>query len=90
MHVNFGEFEKPGPVMALEHLIYASVAAQNFEAPQLSELLQKARAANERRGLTGMLLHVILTVVSSRRLKARPRQLISCWKDFFWISAIPT
>jgi hypothetical protein len=58
MHVNFGEFEKPGPVMALEHLIYASVAAQNFEAPQLSELLQKARAANERRGLTGMLLHV--------------------------------
>ena len=44
--------------MALEHLIYASVAAQNFEASQLSELLQKARVANERRGLTGMLLHV--------------------------------
>jgi hypothetical protein len=44
--------------MALEHLIYASVAAQNFEASQLSELLQKARAANERCGLTGMLLHV--------------------------------
>jgi Sensors of blue-light using FAD len=42
----------------LEHLIYASVAAQNFEALQLAELLQKARAANERRGLTGMLLHV--------------------------------
>jgi hypothetical protein len=58
MHVNFGVIEKAGPVMALEHLIYASVAAQNFEASQLSELLQKARAANERRGLTGMLLHV--------------------------------
>ena len=43
---------------ALEHLIYASVAAQNFEASQLAELLQKARAANERCGLTGMLLHV--------------------------------
>jgi hypothetical protein len=42
----------------LEHLIYASVAAQNFEASQLAELLQKARAANERSGLTGMLLHV--------------------------------
>jgi len=42
----------------LEHLIYASVAAQNFEAPELAELLQKARAANERCGLTGMLLHV--------------------------------
>ncbi len=58
MHVNLGVIEKAGPVMALEHLIYASVAAQNFEASQLSELLQKARAANERRGLTGMLLHV--------------------------------
>jgi hypothetical protein len=43
---------------ALEHLIYASVAAQNFEASQLSKLLQKARAANERCDLTGMLLHV--------------------------------
>jgi hypothetical protein len=43
---------------ALEHLIYASVAAQNFEASQLAELLQKARAANERCDLTGMLLHV--------------------------------
>jgi len=58
MRVNFGVFEKAGPVMALEHLIYASVSAQNLEASQLSELLQKARAANERRGLTGMLLHV--------------------------------
>jgi Sensors of blue-light using FAD len=43
---------------ALEHLIYASVATQNFEASELAELLQKARAANERCDLTGMLLHV--------------------------------
>ena len=42
----------------LEHLIYASVATRNFEASQLAELLQKARAANEGCGLTGMLLHV--------------------------------
>ncbi|HEV2618368.1 MAG TPA: BLUF domain-containing protein [Acidobacteriaceae bacterium] len=42
---------------SLEHVIYASVAAQDFEAKQLGELLQKARAANERVGLTGMLLH---------------------------------
>ena len=41
----------------LEHLVYASVAAQKFDASQLAELLQKARAANERAGLTGMLLH---------------------------------
>jgi hypothetical protein len=41
----------------LEHLIYASVATQTFPASQLAELLQKARAANERAGLTGMLLH---------------------------------
>src|ERR1700727_2590246 len=59
MHVNLGVSEKVGPEMpALEHLIYASVAAQNFEASQLAELLQKARAANERCDLTGMLLHV--------------------------------
>jgi hypothetical protein len=42
---------------SLEHLIYASVATQVFEAPQLAELLQKARASNELHGLTGMLLH---------------------------------
>ncbi len=42
---------------SLEHVIYASVAAQQFGAPQLAELLEKARVANERHGLTGMLLH---------------------------------
>jgi hypothetical protein len=42
----------------LEHLVYASVATQDFEASQLAELLQKARSANERASLTGMLLHV--------------------------------
>jgi hypothetical protein len=41
----------------LEHLIYASVANQAFGAPQLAELLQKARVSNELHGLTGMLLH---------------------------------
>jgi len=41
----------------LEHLIYASVATQLFEASQLAELLEKARASNELSGLTGMLLH---------------------------------
>jgi Sensors of blue-light using FAD len=43
---------------SLEHLVYASVATQSFAASQLDELLQKARTANERAGLTGMLLHV--------------------------------
>jgi len=42
---------------ALEHLIYASVASQPFEAVQLADLLEKARASNELNGLTGMLLH---------------------------------
>jgi hypothetical protein len=42
---------------SLEHLIYASVAASPFGAPQLAELLQKSRTSNERLGLTGMLLH---------------------------------
>lgn len=42
---------------SLEHLIYASVAAQPFGASQLTELLQKSRVSNERLGLTGMLLH---------------------------------
>jgi hypothetical protein len=42
---------------ALEHVIYASVAAVEFGAPQLAELLEKARAANKLAGLTGMLLH---------------------------------
>ena len=42
---------------SLEHVIYASVATQEFGAPQLTELLEKARAANEQAGLTGMLLY---------------------------------
>jgi hypothetical protein len=42
---------------SLEHIIYASVATQQFGAQQLAELLEKARTANERAGLTGMLLH---------------------------------
>jgi hypothetical protein len=44
-------------IQSLEHVIYASVATQEFGAPQLTEILQKARTANERLGLTGMLLH---------------------------------
>jgi Sensors of blue-light using FAD len=44
-------------MQALEHLIYASVATQTFEVPQLAELLQKARDLNELHGLSGMLLH---------------------------------
>ena len=45
------------PMPSLEHLIYASAATLQFSAPQLAELLEKARASNERLGLTGMLLH---------------------------------
>jgi hypothetical protein len=41
----------------MEHVIYASVATRELEAPQLAEILEKARAANELAGLTGMLLH---------------------------------
>jgi hypothetical protein len=41
----------------LEHVIYASVATQEFGAPQVTELLNRARAANQLTGLTGMLLH---------------------------------
>jgi hypothetical protein len=41
----------------LEHIIYASVATRHFGSFELSELLQKSRASNERLGLTGMLLH---------------------------------
>ena len=39
------------------HLIYASVATQNFGAVELTELLQQSREANERLGLTGILLY---------------------------------
>ena len=45
------------PVPSLEHIIYASVAAQHFGSSELAELLQKSRASNERLALTGMLLH---------------------------------
>ena len=31
---------------AMEHVIYASVATGEFGAPQLAELLEKARSAN--------------------------------------------
>jgi hypothetical protein len=39
------------------HLIYASVETQGFSSAQLTDLLQKARAENERLHLTGMLLY---------------------------------
>jgi hypothetical protein len=42
---------------SLVHCIYASAATRPFEAPELAELLQKAREANERLGVTGMLLY---------------------------------
>ena len=42
---------------AMEHVIYASAATGEFGAPQLAELLEKSRTANEHAGLTGMLLH---------------------------------
>jgi Xaa-Pro aminopeptidase len=38
------------------HLIYTSVATQDFGAALLTDLLRQARAANEPAGLTGMLL----------------------------------
>ncbi|MFP5227262.1 MAG: BLUF domain-containing protein [Acidobacteriota bacterium] len=41
----------------LIHLVYASVASQRFSAQQLTELLRQSRAANERIGVTGMLLY---------------------------------
>ncbi len=42
---------------SLIHFIYASVATVEFGPAQLTELLRKARQANERLGLTGMLLY---------------------------------
>jgi hypothetical protein len=42
---------------SLIHLIYASIATEALGTVQLTELLQQARRANERLGLTGMLLH---------------------------------
>lgn len=43
--------------MALIHLVYASVATQPFSDDQLIQLLRRSREANERAGLTGMLLY---------------------------------
>jgi hypothetical protein len=44
--------------MPLIHIMYASSAARNFRESELPDLLQKARAANEKRGITGMLLYI--------------------------------
>ena len=41
---------------SLKHLMYASVATQDFGTAELTELLQRAREENRRLGLTGMLL----------------------------------
>lgn len=41
----------------LIHLVYASVATQPFSSQELTALLEKSRAANERAGITGMLLY---------------------------------
>jgi hypothetical protein len=43
--------------MALIHLVYASVATQEFSEEQLTALLRRSREANERAGVTGMLLY---------------------------------
>jgi hypothetical protein len=42
---------------SLIHLIYASSATQEFGTEQLTDLLRQSREANERVGLTGMLLY---------------------------------
>ena len=42
---------------SLIHLIYASVATQEFGAEQLTFLLQQSREPNVRASLTGMLLY---------------------------------
>lgn len=41
----------------LIHLIYASAAQSDLDAPELTDLLQQARSGNERLGVTGMLLY---------------------------------
>jgi len=41
----------------LIHCIYASSATRDFDTPELTELLQRARSNNETLGLTGMLLY---------------------------------
>jgi hypothetical protein len=42
---------------ALIHVIYASIATEEFTFTQLTDLLHKAREANAQTGLTGMLLY---------------------------------
>ena len=41
----------------LAHLVYTSVAAQQFDSTQLELLLQQARSNNQRIAVTGMLLY---------------------------------
>ena len=44
--------------MPLTHIMYASSAAPDFREHQIPDLLQKARAANEKQDITGMLLYI--------------------------------
>lgn len=67
-------------VPSLEHIIYASVAVQDFGAPQLAELLQQARAANERAGLTGMLLHADADGSFFQVLEGEPSAIDRLWQ----------
>jgi hypothetical protein len=60
---------------AMEHVIYASVATVDFGAPQLGELLEKTRIANELAGLTGMLLHSDRDGSFFQVLEGEPRAL---------------
>jgi hypothetical protein len=41
---------------ALVHLVYTSIAAQEFSKEELTEILKQARTANEGLGVSGMLL----------------------------------
>lgn len=43
---------------ALVHLIYSSTAVNSFDKYDLIELLRQSRAANERVGITGILLYI--------------------------------
>jgi hypothetical protein len=55
---------------SLYHLIYSSAAARRLSQRELLELLQDARARNEARGLTGMLLYrdgIYLQFLEGRR-----------------------
>jgi Sensors of blue-light using FAD len=44
--------------MPLIHVMYASAGAADFREHQLPELLRKARAANAKQDITGMLLYI--------------------------------